>query len=64
MPTYAVRHVSEQHDALFRDRRHIESDSGRPLCDAEAEGAFVVDAPADADCIACRLLVFGPRGLN
>lgn len=64
MSAYAVRRISEQHDASFRDRRHVESGSGGPLCGVEAEGAFVVEDHADADCVACRLLVFGPGGLN
>lgn len=37
---------------------------GGPLCDAEAEGVFVVDDLANADCTACRLIVFRPGGLN
>ena len=64
MSTHAIRRALEQHYASFRDLRHVESGTGGPLCDAEAEGAFVVDDPADADCPACRLIALGPGGLN
>lgn len=64
MSAYAIRHALEQHNVSVDDHRHVESGSGAPICDAEAEGAFVVDDPANANCPACRLLVFGPGGLN
>lgn len=64
MSTYAVRRAAEQYDASFHDRRHVESGTGGPICNADAEGAFVVDDPADADCVACRLIVLGLGGLN
>ena len=64
MTAHAIRRILEQLDVSFQDRCHVESGTGGPICDAEAEGAFVVDDPADADCIACRLLVFGPGGLS
>ena len=64
MTAHAVRRILEQLDASFQDRRHVESGTGGPLCGAEAEGAFVVDDSSDADCVACRLLVFGPGGLS
>lgn len=63
MSTYAVRRAAEQHDASFHDRRHVEGGTGGPICNAEAEGSFVVDDPADADCVACRI-VLGLGGLN
>lgn len=64
MTAYAIRRVLDQHGVSFHDCRHVESGTGGPICDTEAEGAFVVDDPADADCVACRLIKFGPDGLN
>lgn len=64
MITRTIRRILEQNDVSLRDRKHAESVTGDPLCEAEGEGAFVVDDPADADCPACRLLAFGPGGLH
>lgn len=64
MTAYAVRRAAEQLGASAADQRHVEDGHGRPTCGAEAEGALVVDDPASADCVACRLIVLGPRGLN
>lgn len=64
MSVYAIRRALEQYDTSFSDLRHVESGSGAPICEAEAEGALVVDDPADASCPACRLLSLGPGGLN
>lgn len=64
MTTYAVRRIVEQLGVSLLDCRHVEDAAGAPTCGAEAEGALVVDDPADADCPACRLIVLGPGGLN
>lgn len=64
MTAYAIRRALEQHVVSSRDRLHAESGKGAPLCGVEAERAFVVDDTTDADCVACRLIVFGPGGLN
>ena len=44
---------------LQNDQRHVENGNGAPLCGTAADGALVVDDPADADCDACRLIAFG-----
>lgn len=64
MSAHAIRRTLEQHYASFRDLRHAESDTGAPICEADAVGAFVVDDPADSNCPARRLIALGTGGLN